>query len=219
MERIPEPELMDDPAQAKAYARADMSEAHQAFVRYFGERFLMHVPARVLDLGCGPADVAIRFAQAYPDSRITGVDGSAPMLELAEEAVRAAGLKPRFDLRYGRLPGVSLGRRFNTILCNSLLHHLSDPQLLWTAVREHGEPGAAVFVMDLLRPTARATAEQLVTEHARGEAEVLQRDFLNSLLAAYRPDEVRRQLDAAGLPNLRIEVVSDRHLVVFGELE
>lgn len=219
MERIPEPELMDDPEQARAYARADLSEPHEAFVRYVGERFASHVPGRVLDLGCGPADVSLRFARAYPGCRVTGVDGSAPMLELAELAVRAAGLWSRFELRYGRLPGVSLGRRFDTILSNSLLHHLPDPQLLWTAIREHAEPGAAVLVMDLLRPSTRNAASQIVAEHARGESEIMQRDFLNSLLASYRPDEIRHQLDTAGMPRMRIEVVSDRHVIMYGEID
>ncbi len=47
---------------------------------------------------------------------------------------------------------------------------------------------------------------------------MLQKDFLNSLLAAYRPDEVRKQLAQQGLGQLRIEVVSDRHFIVYGLL-
>ena len=47
---------------------------------------------------------------------------------------------------------------------------------------------------------------------------VLRNDFLNSLCAAYRPDEVARQLASAGLERLQVEVVSDRHLIVFGRL-
>ena len=67
MERIPEPELMDDPAQAYAYANADFSEPHQAFVERFTQCFPGHAPRRVLDLGCGAADITIRFARAYAD--------------------------------------------------------------------------------------------------------------------------------------------------------
>jgi SAM-dependent methyltransferase len=219
MERVPEPELMDDPAQAMAYAQADFSEAHEAFVRYFSERFPDAAPRRVLDLGCGPADVSIRFAHAYPACTVTAVDGSAPMLELADEAVRRAGLRPRFEFHYGRLPGIALAGRFDAILSNSLLHHLNDPLSLWKAARAHAGPGAALLVMDLLRPATRAAAEQLVAEYARGEPEVLRRDFYNSLLAAYRPDEVRDQLVSCGLSRLRVEVVSDRHLIAYGELE
>lgn len=66
IERIPEPELMDDPEQARAYAGADFSEPHQAFVERFTQCFPRHRPRRVLDLGCGAADITIRFARAIP---------------------------------------------------------------------------------------------------------------------------------------------------------
>ena len=72
--------------------------------------------------------------------------------------------------------------------------------------------------MDLMRPASRAAASQLVEEYARDEPELLQRDFFNSLLAAYRPREVRLQLEHSGLAELQVEIVSDRHFVVFGHL-
>ena len=47
---------------------------------------------------------------------------------------------------------------------------------------------------------------------------VLRTDFYNSLLAAYRLDEVEEQLVKGGLEGLRVEVVSDRHFIAFGRL-
>jgi hypothetical protein len=47
---------------------------------------------------------------------------------------------------------------------------------------------------------------------------LLRRDFYNSLLAAYRTDEVRAQLEIAGLGHLESETVSDRHFIVWGRL-
>ena len=66
MERIPEPELMDEAEQARAYAEADFSGPHDMFVQLFREAFPDTAPAgAVLDLGCGPADVTRRFASAF----------------------------------------------------------------------------------------------------------------------------------------------------------
>ncbi len=208
---------MDDPAQAHAYAEADFSEPHEAFVRYFQERFAGYSPRQVLDLGCGPADVTVRFARAFPQAAILGVDGAAAMLALARERLARTGCAGRIALRLGRLPGLALGERFDTIISNSLLHHLADPMALWEGVRRHARPAAAVFVMDLVRPPSRAAAERLVAEHAAGEPEILRRDFFNSLLAAYRPEEVAVQLRQARL-DLAIEVVSDRHMLIFGRM-
>ena len=68
MQRRPEPELMDDEAQALAYARADFAEPHDRFVALLRER--VGAPAgRALDLGCGPGDVTFRVARAFPAVR------------------------------------------------------------------------------------------------------------------------------------------------------
>jgi trans-aconitate methyltransferase len=64
MKRIPEPELMVDPEQARAYAGADFSEPHQAFVEHFRRRLAAHAPRKVVDLGCGPARSRIVASRA-----------------------------------------------------------------------------------------------------------------------------------------------------------
>src|SRR3990172_3636666 len=152
MDRIPEPELMDDPARARAYARADFSEPHEAFVGYFQERFPQWRPRRVLDLGCGPADVTIRFARAYPECEIGGVGGAEAMLALGREALERAGLSGRVRLVRRRLPAAGWDERFDTAISNSLLHHLHDPMVLWGTVAACAPPGAAGCVIHLLPP-------------------------------------------------------------------
>lgn len=219
MNRVPEPELMDDPAQARAYANADFSEPHQAFIDRFAERFPQHHSQHVLDLGCGAADITVRFARAHPHCELVGVDGSEAMLTLGHALVRQAKLEKRIRFLQVRLPHThALGADFDTVISNSLLHHLADPLVLWRAVARHAQAGTAVFVTDLLRPDSRAVAEALINEYALTEPEILRRDFFNSLLAAYRPEEIERQLVQAALP-LKVEVVSDRHVVIYGQVE
>ncbi|HHH43102.1 MAG TPA: methyltransferase domain-containing protein [Gammaproteobacteria bacterium] len=219
MERIPEPELMDDPAQALAYAEADFSAPHDHFVELVAQRFGSGLRGTVLDLGCGPGDICRRFARRFPDCRIHGIDASTPMLELARRDTRAAALDQRIRYFSARLPGATLPLpHYDLLLSNSLLHHLSEPAVLWESIIRHGRAGSRVFVMDLLRPGDRARAESLLKTYAADEPAVLQNDFFHSLLAAYRPDEVRQQLAQQGLERLEVEVVSDRHFIVCGEL-
>lgn len=218
MRRIPEPELMNDPAQVAAYAHADFSAPHQAFVDDFGLRFAGFVPHRVLDLGCGSGDVTLRFATAWTGAEIIGVDAAPVMLEAAAALIARAGLT-RVHLREVHLPGLPPELAdFDTIISNSLLHHLTDPASLWSAVRQAGATGTRVWVRDLRRPDSRGQAEALVAHYAGGESAVLRRDFLNSLLAAYEPDEIRRQLADAGLAMLCVEALGDRHVQVGGVL-
>ncbi|MCG6936128.1 MAG: class I SAM-dependent methyltransferase, partial [Proteobacteria bacterium] len=73
MKRVPEPELMDEDAQARAYASANFEAPHSQFIELFRETFPDLSPAgMVLDLGCGPADITLRFAQAFPACRLQG---------------------------------------------------------------------------------------------------------------------------------------------------
>ncbi|HPW16626.1 MAG TPA: class I SAM-dependent methyltransferase, partial [Nitrospira sp.] len=87
MKRVLEPELMDDAAQARAYAKADFAEENQGFVDRFREYFPDWAGGHVVDLGCGPGDIPIRFLRSFPDARVTAVDASRPMLDLAAEAI------------------------------------------------------------------------------------------------------------------------------------
>lgn len=65
MERFPEPELMEERQQACAYAAADFSEPHNRFIELFQEAFPgLGIEGYALDLGCGPGDIAMRFARA-----------------------------------------------------------------------------------------------------------------------------------------------------------
>jgi 2-polyprenyl-3-methyl-5-hydroxy-6-metoxy-1,4-benzoquinol methylase len=214
--RVPEPELMDDVAQAQAYAAADFSSENQGFVDRFAEYFPEWKDGHVLDLGCGPADIPIRFARAYPGARITAIDASPAMIGLAEQAVKEAGFDGRIRLRCERLQDLSLEEPGGVALSNSLLHHLPNPLQFWYRLRHLVKPGSAVLVMDLLRPESTEAAQALVEQYAADAPPILKRDFYNSLLAAYTEDEVAAQMAEMNLSRLLIDVPDDRHWVAGG---
>jgi ubiquinone/menaquinone biosynthesis C-methylase UbiE len=217
MQRILEPEIMDDAEQALAYAHADFSTSNQWFVDQFGVDFPESL-ARVLDVGCGPGDVDVRLAQARPTARITAVDGAANMIRLAQQSVDAAGLGRRIRLVHGRIPGLALpDAPFDAILSKDLLHHLADPQTLWSELRRLGRAGTAVYVMDLFRPATPAQARAIVETVTPDADPILKADFFNSLCAAFTVAEVAAQLRAAGLP-FSVSAISERHLLVKGRL-
>jgi ubiquinone/menaquinone biosynthesis C-methylase UbiE len=218
MERVPEPELMTSAEQVDAYARGDFEAPHQRFIELLRQRLpALGESGEALDIGCGPGDITCRFARAFPGWQVHGVDGSVPMLELARTAARESDLSRRvcFQLCYLHGGEAPIGS-YDLLFSNSLLHHLADPLVLWEAVRRWSRAGAAVFVMDLLRPGSESAARNLVEQYAIGEPEVLRRDFFNSLCAGYRPEELREQLRHSGLGHLTPEVVSDRHWLVAG---
>ncbi len=221
MRRIPEPELMIDSEQARAYAQADFEEAHTMFIRLFSEHFpQQHLTGPVLDLGCGTADITRRFAQTYLDCQIDGVDGAESMLKYGQMTLEKYGLTDRVHLIRGYLPEADLPLNYyNAVISNSLLHHLANPYVLWNTIKQVARLDSLIFVMDLMRPESLAQAQFIAQRYVDHEPPILQRDFYDSLLAAYRIDEVEAQLQKAGLSNFQINAVSDRHFIVVGQLQ
>lgn len=237
MERLSEPELMDEPLQARAYAEADFSATDQAFTDRILARLATVPPPgsdplgpgpRILDLGCGPGNISFRLAAALPHAPVLGLDGAAAMLALAEQRRQAAPQRwplLRFQLARLPLPPGTLADLpepfmppYGLIVSNSLLHHLHDPSVLWRAVAQWAAPGALVVVRDLRRPSSPAALADLVERHAADAPAVLRRDYANSLAAAFTPQEVEGQLAAAGLASLRVEPLEDRYVEVGGRL-
>lgn len=220
MKRILEPELMDDRAQAKAYAAADFSEADSLMLQTFGECFPDFVlEGPVLDLGCGPGNMTFGFADYFPRCHVVAVDGSATMLDIANERQSSRPeLQNRIRFIHGIIPQVTIPEEpYSAIISNSFLHHLHRPEILWELINRHARPGCKVLIMDLFRPDSVHQANSFVDRYAASEPEVLQRDFYNSLLAALSPDEVEQQLLDAGLAEFEVRRVSDRHMIIAGE--
>ena len=217
MDRVTEPELMVDDDQAVAYSEANFAESHQAAVTRFGEAFPTFSRGRVLDLACGPADITVRFALAYPDARFVGLEGSPPMLALARQRVATTGLDDRVGFAHMMLPDPDLAQlgTFDAVVCTNSLHHFHDPGVLWDAMKATARPGACLFVQDLFRPDSPAAAQAIV-DRSSGEPDVLLRDYYNSLLAAFTTDEIEAQLAAAGLDGFTVQTVTDHHLIAFG---
>jgi 2-polyprenyl-3-methyl-5-hydroxy-6-metoxy-1,4-benzoquinol methylase len=216
MPRVLEPELMDDPAQALVYARADFEKENQGFIDRFREYYPEFTEGHILDLGCGPGDIPVRFARTLPSCRITAVDASEPMIGLAGAAVKQAGLADRITFRCERFQAVSLVEPADAAVSNSLLHHVPNPLQFWYRLRQLVKPGSPVLVMDLLRPDSPEEAQAIVDCYAAKEPEMLRRDFYRSLLAAFTEDEAAAQLAEMNLSRLMIDVVDDRHWVVSG---
>ena len=220
VQRIPEPELMTGPEQAKAYAEADFSESNLLFVGLFQEQFPDFASGSFVDFGCGPADIPIRLARQYPHCSVIALDGSRAMLDLAQHAVNQSGYRGRIQLQQallGNPENLAIEKASaHAVISNSLLHHMSDPKDLWHCIRTAGKPGAKVLVMDLLRPRTTSELAHLVEIYAADAPEVLKSDFKNSLFAAYTVAEVQGQLQATGLSDFEIRMVSDRHWMVSG---
>ena len=220
MERILEPELMCDKVQAEAYAYADFEEPHSRIIELFKTEFPhAEIDCSILDLGCGPGDVTFRFARCFPDVRIDAIDGSAAMIELAiKRQADENDVGKKINFIEGFIPCEAIPMaNYGLIISTSFLHHLHDSSVLWDSIHKYAQCETIIFVCDLFRPESREEAMQIVNKYSANEPEVMKKDFYNSLLAAFKPDEIEQQLSSACLSELSVKVVSDRHVIVYGE--
>ena len=215
MQRIPEPEIMDIPERAQAYADADFHKVNEAFVERLLELAGELPSARALDLGTGPGAMSLRIADQRPGWRIVGLDASMPMLRLGQAARRGISRAPavRFVLADAKRTPFA-DDSFDVIFSNSILHHVDDPVAFWKEAARVAKPGALLFVRDLLRPDSPEAAHDLVETYAAAEHPLLREDFYNSLLAAYTIEEVRDQIQIEGIQTPNVTQCSDRHFDV-----
>ena len=108
---------------------------------------------RVLDLGCGTGTLTVLIKRLHPGAEVSGLDGDAKVLEVAEAKAAKAGLKVTFvhgmafDLPYA-------DNSFDRILSSLLFHHLTRENKV-RALREVFRvlrPGGQLHVADWGRP-------------------------------------------------------------------
>lgn len=222
MVRIPETELMEDPTQVESYAKADFETAHSFLIRKFQDRLPQgFAPESVLDLGCGPGDMSSRLYSQFPMANFTFLDGSEFMIDLCKKRIDTLVSKKRYnkiDFKKELIQDFVPESPYDLVFSNSLLHHLHDPFEFWAAVQRSIHQDSFIFISDLMRPDSLASVNQLIDRYANDATEVLKKDFYNSLLAAYRIEEVKEMLEIIRLDSkLNLEPVTDRHWICYSK--
>jgi len=98
-----------------------------------------------------------------------------------------------------------------TVLSNSVAHHLPDPGGLLVTAKRLTSAGGRVFIRDLIRPEDEPQVEAIVEQHAGSEPEVAQQLLRQSLHAALTLEEAKSAATEAGIPAEALTQTSDRH--------
>ncbi|CAN5423759.1 methyltransferase domain-containing protein [soil metagenome] len=107
--------------------------------------------ARIVDIGCGAGATSLGLAAALPDARITGIDISPGLIEVAKQ--RAAGL-PRVDFVAAPLESEVAGcAPVDLFVSRHGVMFFDDPVVAFTALRAAAAPGARL-VFSCFRPAA-----------------------------------------------------------------
>jgi ubiquinone/menaquinone biosynthesis C-methylase UbiE len=221
MPRTPEPEVMDSEQEARDYDAMDHGDVNANFC--VDLLALRARPRSVLDAGTGTALIAIELCRRAPEPTVEAIDLAGPMLARATRNVERAGMGGRIRLARRDATATGMpGAAFDTVMSNSLAHHIPEPLDLFTELLRLVSDGGLLFVRDLARPENAARVADLAERYAKvqegdssseaGAVHARQRAlFVASLHAALTADEVRARVARLGIPGSAVRMTSDRH--------
>ncbi|MEU1188677.1 class I SAM-dependent methyltransferase [Streptomyces sp. NPDC005859] len=107
-------------------------------------------PGLIVDVGSGPGVVSCLFAETFSGARVIAVDGSAPLLERAQQRAGRLGYGDRFGTLAGELPDVlaELDYPADLLWAGRSLHHLGDQRAALAAFAERLAPGGTLAIME-----------------------------------------------------------------------
>ena len=210
MNRIVEQEVMDTAEAAEAYDAMAHGEVDNAFV----ERVLAlgAKDGHFLDVGTGPAQIPILLAQRCPDIRITAIDLSKEMLNIAKRHVAAAELAARITLEHVDAKALPYpDNTFDGLISNSIVHHIHDSLRALQEMSRVVKPEGLVLIRDLVRPKTPEEAQAFVDKYAAEDTPYQQKLYYDSFLAAFTIAEVNEMLQEMDLPRAVVVQSTDRH--------
>jgi hypothetical protein len=113
-------------------------------------------PMRVLDIAAGHGLFGIEIAKQNPQARVTGLDW-APVLRVALDNARKAGVHDRYDMLPGSAFEVEFGGPYDAVLLTNFLHHFDKPTCVGLLKKVHAA----------LRPGGRAATLEFVPNEDR----------------------------------------------------
>lgn len=108
-------------------------------------------PMRVLDIAAGHGLFGIEIARQNPNARVTGVDW-APVLRVALDNARKAGVADRYDMLPGSAFEVDFGGPYDAVLLTNFLHHFDVEACvgLLKKVRSSLKPGGVAVTLEFV---------------------------------------------------------------------
>lgn len=210
LNRILEPEVMDDRNEAVAYNDMDHREVNERFAAD-----MLAIPdlgTDWLDVGTGTALIPVELCKRTSSTvRIMASDASYWMLEIARYNIEIHQCISRIQLHQGDAKKMVFEKNyFDTVFSNSLVHHLPEHDQFFRELVRVLRPNGVLFLRDLYRPESERQLDDLVALYG-GDDECGSDLFRQSLLAALTVEEVRAIVKPLGIPSECVSATSDRH--------
>ncbi len=108
--------------------------------------------ADVAELACGAGNGLVKFADAYPNCTIAGVDGDQFSLDLSREKLNDRGLGDRISLERSTFEDWSPQQKFDMVYINISMHECRDLEKTTENVKAALKPGGYFVISDMPFP-------------------------------------------------------------------
>ena len=231
MERVPEPELMEEKEQVISYDEADFSEGEFNLINQINHYLLrknisLSEKDLIVDLGCGPGNISEKLAIKWPNTEVVGIDGSKEMILRAEyNKSISTNQKKLKNLRYIcsdikdiKSNNFLLTKRISLLVSNSLIHHITNLEDFFKTIRSLSSNITVNFHKDLKRPFDEKSALELKAKCSKKYNEILTNDYYASLRASYTFKELKNFNLENDLSSLDVFEEGENYLIVYGNV-
>lgn len=197
--RVPEPDLvMDNAEKVAAFVHAGREAKVVAPTYLFHCAHICEVirPGEtVIDLACGPATQLAMVAQINPESRFIGIDLSEEMLKHGQAHIKDLGLS-NVELRAGDITDLHFldNGTIDAVFSTLSLHHLPTLEHLESTFSEISRiltPEGGIYLSDFTHLKSEKSMEYFAFQHKEQQSTLFTEDYLNSLRAAFYPDNFK----------------------------
>ena len=225
MERIPEPELMEEKKQVISYDKADFSEGEVNLINQIDHYLLrknisLGEKDLIVDLGCGPGNISEKLAIKWPNTEVIGIDGSKEMILRAEYNKNISNNQKKLknllyicsDIKDIKSDNFLFNKEISLLVSNSLIHHITYIEDFFNTIKSLSSNNTVNFHKDLKRPLDEKSALELKAQCSKIYNETLTNDYYASLKASYTFKELKNFTLKNNLSSLEVFEDGDKYL-------
>lgn len=151
---------------------------------------------RVLDVGCGGGNYALKLLGRFPEAELTLLDLSDSMLVRARERMIAAGAT-QVETRQGDIRSFAPVGSYDVIVASAVLHHLRQDhewRRVFSLFHQALAPGGSLWIFDLISHDIPQVEELMKDRHSDYLVALRDEAYRDQIFARIREDDTPRTL-------------------------
>jgi ubiquinone/menaquinone biosynthesis C-methylase UbiE len=147
-----------DPAFSDPEFASSYPKRHAGMQRRFGNEYTEKLrvrgfrKGRILDVGCGFGETLILLGQSFPETVLTGIDLSDPLLDIARSSASRASLSERTEFKKADVCTMPYpDRHFDVVLNINMVHVVEHPIRMLDELERVLADDGSLFIADIRR--------------------------------------------------------------------